>query len=40
MTKKRMENVIAFCNGLAEVYLTVPANKQPTLTDTFFKAGY
>lgn len=39
LTKKRMENVIAFCNGLAEVYLTVPVERQPTLTDTLYKAG-
>ena len=39
MTKKRMEGAIAFCNALAEVYLTVPIERQPTLTDTLFKTG-
>ncbi|KAL5265817.1 hypothetical protein ACHWQZ_G006497 [Mnemiopsis leidyi] len=39
MTKKRMENAISFCDALAEVYLTVPVERQPTLTDTLYKSG-
>ena len=39
MTKKKIENAISFSVAMAEVYLTVPAEAQPTLTDTMFKTG-
>ncbi|XP_063677476.1 uncharacterized protein LOC134813571 [Bolinopsis microptera] len=39
MTKNRMENAICFCDAMAEVYLTVPVERQPTLTDTLYKTG-
>jgi len=39
LTKRQCEDVVCFTTALAEVYLMVPIERQPTLTDTLFKTG-
>ena len=36
LSKHRLENCVAFCNALAEVYLVLPSERQPVFTATLF----